>query len=187
MQGDLGSVLPAIITQLRQLQSTLQQMPLQPASLEWESYLDQTRTLSQQFRSLIRAIPPEFRHFVAYPTYPDAPHPDLPIQTLLLTSTPELTSESALCKQRYREQIEQMGLSEMPPDDRERILFEQVQSHNRLCEVGVKRIQQAIEKNRLKEVQEPHRPPPPPKRKPETDLLMHLVNGRDLPVPANLR
>jgi hypothetical protein len=187
MQGGLGQALPTVLNQLNQLQLTLQKTSLNPASLEWESYLDQTRTLSQQFRTLIRAIPPEFRHFVAYPTHCDPPQPDMRIDTLLLTGIPELRSESELCKQRYRERIEHMGLTEMPPADRERVLFEQVQSHNRLCEVGVKRIQQAIEKNELQDVQDPYRPAPQPKRKPDADLLMHLINGRDLPVPSQLK
>lgn len=187
MQGTLAEKLPSVISELRQLQSSLQKVPLDPANLGWSEYLDQIRTLSQQFKKLVRSIPPEFRHFVAYPTHSDPPQQNMPIETLLLTGIPELSSENALCRQRYREQIEQMGLAEMSAPDRQGVLLEQVESHNLLCEAGVKRIQQAIEKNDLDNAREPFRPAQPPRRKPEADLLMHLITGRDLPVPASLR
>jgi hypothetical protein len=152
--GELNAQLHQVLCKLKQVLSTLDsKFPLRPsAHLEWDSVLDNSHAIALQFRSLISSVPQEFRHFVVHPTRCDEPTTPVTIDTLLCDGDiTELISENALYKQRFREQIDEMGLATASLVEREGILLDQVHDHNTLIEAGVSRIRQLIDNKNLKE------------------------------------
>jgi hypothetical protein len=173
-----------VLVNLNFLEEYLRPGKLEPATLQWEKYLENAKELAKQFQSLIESIPQELRHFVAYPVRHEPPLPNLGIDALLCpTEIPELTSEAAVCKQRYNDQMKEDGLSASPPDVREEILSNRIHDHNTLCERVGKEIHGWIEEKGLGKSGEQYVRMSPPRTVPCTILEAILVTGERLPVP----
>jgi hypothetical protein len=183
----LNTQLRNLSTRLGQLQETLTRNMPDPSRIQWDTHLQTTRILAVSFEQLIDSVRPELRYFVAHPLTWAFPTPDTPDTPTLLFSgdISELLSETAGCKQRYQEKIDELGLTNSTPEERQSILKDQISDHNTLCD-GILRIcDQVIQQHNLKD---------PPEafvqiravQNDNIEILKRMVNGEGLPVAAAL-
>jgi hypothetical protein len=186
--GELNAQLHQVLCKLKQVLSTLDsKFPARPSAYsEWDTILDNSHAIALQFHSLIVSVPQEFRHFVVHPTRCEQPHPGITIDTVLCDGDiPELISENALYKQRFREQVKEMGLAATSLAEREGILLDQIHDHNTLCDAGVSRIRQLIDNKHLRESRGTV-PRATRMVNPHLNFLRQLQSGDGLPVAPDL-
>jgi hypothetical protein len=178
--GDPLPQLRQVLAKLDQLRSCLDYSKhpvLQPTRLEWENFLDHSLALSAQFRNLISAVPPEFRHVVVHPVKYEPPGSH---STRLLDLPPDSAD------QHRQEQLDELGLADTPPEEREAVVLGWIHTLNRACEAAAYAIQDLIDRNNLREEGRgpPRRPSPGNEH---AAFLAHLAKGDGLPVPPDLR
>jgi hypothetical protein len=187
MSLDVNTRLRQVSSNLKQLQNTINPTFLEPARLQWESYLESVRILGLTFQKLIESIPPEFRYFVVYPVQYKSASPDIDTTELLCSGdVSQLISEATNCKKRYLEKIAELGLSDAKPEDRRGFLSDQIHGHNLLCEEGAERIQQRINEFSLKDTTEPFTQIRALQND-KTGILQAMLTGDNLPVAQDLR
>jgi hypothetical protein len=178
--GDPLAQLRQVLAKLDQLRSCLDYSKhpvLQPTHLEWETFLDHSLSLSSQFRNVISAVPPEFRHLLVHPVKYEPPGSH---STGLLDLPPNGPDRPP------QEQLDELGLADAPPDEREAVVAGRIHTLNRACEAAALAIQGLIDANSLKEEGrgQPRRPSPGNEH---AAFLAHLAKGDGLPVAPDLR
>lgn len=186
MQESLPHQLQQILTNLTEIKRSLDLSKLEPANLNWESFLKNMPTLSIHFQDIINQIS-LLKYYVVFPTKPESPDQRISTDALLCANDiPELNSEKETCKQRYQEAIKDLGFENSSPKERKANLETQITDHNMVCDNAEKMAKALIQREGLTVKNtnfiQPAKPRPPP-----FTSLNAMANGCDsLPVPQHI-
>ncbi|EAY16715.1 hypothetical protein TVAG_067200 [Trichomonas vaginalis G3] len=138
---------------LKKIQKNLQPTILEPAHLEWKSYLEKMNQISELYGELINQISPELKRTITFPTKFDVFDTTCQNNELSQLELPsDYVNEQSKYSQLYAEYLEQAGLNESSKEMRLNEIKNNISAHNDAISECQEKIREVIQNSGLSNI-----------------------------------
>lgn len=152
MNAELDQQMQDLVSNMKALTKDMNSSCLSPARLQWDSFLEHSTNISNQFRAIEKSVTPSLKQFVAYPTKHEYMNRTSgQCSSLKCIDIDPLQEEIEEDERYFRENLDELGLNDVPEEEYDGILTEQITNHNEFCKEGTQKFDSLINFHNLNE------------------------------------